>query len=216
MPSKAARDTRIPSTLAWLSFIPVIVKLPPIDFNVAPIEKVTKLAAEIVNVLLTLINAGNDNVARAGKDAAIVPVILANDVSVTVVASAQLGEKLPPIVAKAGKDKVVNVAAVKLNIPPIVARLVNVKLVKAASVGLNVLEIDVKSGIFIVDNNVPAGVNADTACCDPVSFPIVKSAGIDRVVNAFAVKVYAPYNTWTLVNVNVVKAFAVPVIAAYI
>ena len=178
MPFNAAKDTKIPSTDAWLSFIPVIVKFPPILNNPEFIENVTRLAAVIAQVLPTLNNAGNDNVVNAANDAATAPVILANNVSVTVVAEAHTGENPAPNVVNAGKLNVVNVAAVKLKAPVTVCKLVNVNDVNAARFGLNVPPTEVNNGILTVASNVPTGAKL---------VAIVVSAGILKVVNAFAV-----------------------------
>lgn len=137
VPSNAANDTSMPSTLAWSSFIPVIVKLPPMDLSVAPIEKVTRFAAVIVNVVATLIIAGNDNVVTEAADNAIVDPNVARDVNVIVVADANVGPNIPATVANAGKLNVVNEANIGCTAPTTVFKLVIVKVVNAAKVGVN-------------------------------------------------------------------------------
>lgn len=188
--------------------MPVIVKLPPIDFKVAPSENVTRFAAVIVQVLLAETIAGNDNVVNAAKDGATAPAIFASDVRVTVVADAHTGENPPPTVVKAGKLNVVNVAAVKPKAPTTVCKLVNVNDVKAAKVGLNDPFTDTRDGMLIVANEVPTGVNDAIKVTD--ALPIFTNAGKDSVVKLFAVNVQDPIMLIKFVNVTVVNAAAVP------
>ena len=156
------------------------------DFKVDPSEKVTRLAAVIVHVLLAETIAGNDSVVNAAKDGATAPVIVASNVKVTVVANAHTTESPAPKVVKSGKLNVVNVAAVKPNAPTIVVRLVSVKEVKAANVGLNDPFTETNDGILIVANEVPTGVKAAIKPAD--ALPIFTNAGKDSVVKLFAVK----------------------------
>ena len=83
-----------------------------------------------------------------------------------------------------------------------VVKLVRVNEVSAANVGLNAPVITVNNGMLIVERRVPTGVNAPF---------IAVSAGRFNVVNAFAVNVHPPIMVRD-VSVNVVSAFAVPVI----
>lgn len=167
--------------------MPVIVKFPPMDFKVDPNENVTRFAAVIVQVVLTETIAGNDRVVNAANDAATAPVILANNVSVTVVANAHTGANPAPRVVSAGKLNVVKAAAVNPKAPVTVCKLVNVKDVNAASVGLNVPLTETKDGILTVASNAPTGEKLP-ATGMPVDKPILTKAGILKLVNALAVK----------------------------
>lgn len=172
------------------------------DFNVDPSEKVTRLAAVIVHVLLAETIAGKESVVNAAKDGATAPVIFASDVKVTVVADAHTGENPAPNVVKAGKLNVVNVAAVSPKAPTTLCKLVNVNVVNAARVGLKVPPTEVNDGIFTVDNDVAVGAKF---------VPMAINAGILKVVKALAVKENGPPIPCKLVNVNVVNELTVPV-----
>lgn len=109
VPSRAARDTNMPSTDAWLRDDPVNIKLPPIFFNPEFIENVVKLGAVMVNgrVEPTVTNAGKDNVVNIAKFNVFVPDVddnVANNEKSTDVAAGPVGVKVEPdIVAKDGK-----------------------------------------------------------------------------------------------------------------
>jgi hypothetical protein len=131
-------------------------------------EKVTKFAAVIVNVVLTLTKAGRLNVVNEANDAATEPVIFAKDVNVTVVADAQTGAKPAPNVVSAGKLNVVNAAKVGANAPVTVVKLVTVNDVKAANVGINVPLTVTKLGILTVAKDVPTGAKFPPVAIDGV------------------------------------------------
>lgn len=171
--------------------MPVIVKLPPIDFKVEPIEKVTRFAAVIVSNPLIETKAGKLKVVNAANDGTNVPVTLASNVKVTVVADAHTGENPAPNVVKAGKLSVANVAAVRPNAPVTFCKLVNVKEVNAARVGLNVPLTETKDGILIVCNNVPLIAKLPATTKFPI-YPIWINEGRDKDVNVFAVSVKLP------------------------
>ena len=172
------------------------------DFKVDPSEKVTRLAAVIVHVLLAETIAGNDSVVNAAKDGATAPVIFASDVKVTVVADAHTGENPAPNVVKAGKLNVVKEAAVKPKAPTTLCKFVNVNVVNAASVGLKAPLTTINDGILTVAKEVPTGEKFA---------PMAVKAGRLSVVNALAVKPNGPPIPCKLVNVNVVNELTVPV-----
>jgi len=110
VPSNAASDTRMPSTLAWFSFIPVIVQFPPTDFSVAPKENVTRLAAVKVTAAPNETIAGNVKVANVANDAVTAPTTFCKLDKFTEVHDAQEGENTAPSVIKEGRSKFVKEA----------------------------------------------------------------------------------------------------------
>jgi hypothetical protein len=173
VPSRAARETRMPSTLAWSSFIPVIVTLPPTDFNVDPNENVTKFAAVIVIVDPNVTIAGRLNVVKLANDGENAPVIVVKLVNVTDVQDENEDVQAPDTVTKAGKLSDVT-AAVMANAPPMVTRDVNVRVVSKGTL-IPSAPINITDGILKV---VSAGIEA------VLNTPaIVTKLGRLRVVN---------------------------------
>ena len=66
VPSRAANETKIPSTLAWLKAAPVIVTFPRRAFNVEPNENVTKDTVVIANAPPILTMDGRLKVVSTG------------------------------------------------------------------------------------------------------------------------------------------------------
>lgn len=130
VPFKFARETKIPSTLACVSFIPVIVTFPPILNNPELKLNVVILAATIINVEVIVNNAGKDKETNAFNCQVAAPVTVCNAVSVNVVAAAHVIVK-PGLETNAGRATDVNEDAMIVVAPPVVCKLVNVKVVKA-------------------------------------------------------------------------------------